>query len=176
VPDEARRFLAEAGQILATSLDYEQTLHRVARLAVPRIADWCAVDVVSKGGEIQRLAVAHVDPAMERIAADMAARYPPVPGAAAGASLVLREGKALLLSEIPAAFLSQIAQGEEHLQLLRQLGLGSAIIVPMMTRGRTVGAITRRRTPSWSVSRVTSLAACRRRASIACGSCRSSAT
>ncbi|HEX7183803.1 MAG TPA: GAF domain-containing sensor histidine kinase [Thermoanaerobaculia bacterium] len=142
VPKETRRFLAEVGQVLATSLDYEHTLQQVARLAVPRFADWCAVDVVSDSGEIQRLAIAHVDPAKERIAADMAARYPPVPGAAAGASLVLREGKALLLSEVPAAFLRQIAQSEDHLRLLRQLGLGSAIIVPMVARGRTVGAIT----------------------------------
>lgn len=136
------RFLAEVGQVLANSLDYEQTLQQVARLAVPRIADWCAVDVVSDSGEIQRLAVAHVDPDKERIAADMAARYPPVTGAAAGASLVLREGKGVLLPEIPPSYLSQIALGEEHVQLMRQLGLGSAIIVPMIARGRTVGAIT----------------------------------
>ena len=142
MPDETRRFLAEVGQVLATSLDYEQTLQQVARLAVPRIADWCAVDVVSDSGGIQRLAIAHVDPAKEGIAVDMAARYPPVSEAVVGASLVLREGKAVLLSEIPPAYLSQIAPGEEHMQLLRQLGLGSAIIVPMIARGRTVGAIT----------------------------------
>jgi signal transduction histidine kinase len=142
VPDETRRFLAEVGQVLATSLDYEQTLQQVARLAVPRIADWCAVDVVSDGGEIQRLAIAHVNTAKERIAADMAARYPPVPGAAAGASLVLREGKAVLLPEVSASYLSQIAQGDDHVQLLRELGLGSVIIAPMVARGRTVGAIT----------------------------------
>jgi signal transduction histidine kinase len=142
VPDETRRFLAEVGQVLATSLDYEQTLQQVARLAVPRIADWCAVDVVSDSGEIQRRAVAHVDPAKEPVAADMAAHYPPIPGAAAGASLVLREGKGVLLPEISASYLSQIAQGDDHAQQLRELGLGSAIIVPMVARGHTVGAIT----------------------------------
>jgi hypothetical protein len=138
VPDETRRFLSEVGQVLAASLDYEQTLQQVARLVVPRIADWCAVDVVNDNGEIQRSAVAHVDPAKARIAADMAARYPPVPGAAGGASLVLRDGKAILLPELSGSYLSQVAQDDDHRQLLRELGLGSAIIVPMVARGRTV--------------------------------------
>lgn len=142
MPDEKRRFLAEVGHVLATTLDYEQTLRQVARLVVPRIADWCAVDVLSDNGEIQRLAVAHVDPAKELIAADMAVRYPPVPGALVGAPQVLREGKAVLLPEVAPSFLSQLAQGDDHLQLLRELGLGSAIIAPMVARGRTVGAIT----------------------------------
>ena len=60
---ERFQFLAEAGMLLASSLDYETRLRNVARLVVPQIADWCGVDVLAEDGSLQRLAVMHVDPA-----------------------------------------------------------------------------------------------------------------
>ena len=88
--EEAQRFLAESGRILARSLDYEETLAAVARLAVPEIADWCAVDVLGDDG-VQRLAVAHVDPAKRALAHEVARRYPVDPNAETGVPAVLQE-------------------------------------------------------------------------------------
>src|SRR4029453_4509475 len=77
--DHARQqaaFLAEAGTVLSASLDYEATLTAVANLAVPSIADWCAVDIVGERGALQRVAVAHVDPAKLEYARTLEQRYP----------------------------------------------------------------------------------------------------
>ena len=76
-------FIAEASEVLASSLDYEQTLRRVAQLAVPRLADWCAIDMVGANGEIERLAVAHEDPEKVKRAYELQERYPPDPDSAA---------------------------------------------------------------------------------------------
>jgi len=74
---EDQRFVAEASELLASSLDYETTLSNLATLAVPRFADWCAIDMVGDDGSIQRLTVAHVDPEKVRCAAALADQYPP---------------------------------------------------------------------------------------------------
>ena len=77
-----QRFLAEAGQLLATSLDYEQTLERVARMIVPGLADWCGIEMVDEHGESHQVAVAHVDPEKVQMAHDLRRRYPHRPGRA----------------------------------------------------------------------------------------------
>src|SRR6476659_3790302 len=74
---EDQRFVAQASELLASSLDYETTLANLATLAVPHFADWCAIDVVGEDGSIERLTVAHVDPDKVRWAHELAARYPP---------------------------------------------------------------------------------------------------
>ena len=74
---ENQRFLAEAGELLGSSLDYEETLRRVASLAVPRIADWASVELVDDAGDLVQLAVAHVDPAKVELARRLRERYPP---------------------------------------------------------------------------------------------------
>ena len=78
---ENQRFLAEAGELLGSSLDYEETLRRVASLAVPRIADWASVELVDDAGDLVQLAVAHVDPAKVELARRLRERYPPDPTA-----------------------------------------------------------------------------------------------
>ena len=93
--DHARQqaaFLAEAGTVLSSSLDYEATLRSVARLSVPRIADWCAVDIVGEGGALQRIAVAHVDPKKVEFARLLQDRYPADPKAPGGVHEVIRTG------------------------------------------------------------------------------------
>src|SRR5215216_4652823 len=69
------RFLAEASEILAGSLDYETELERVARLIVPILADWCVVDLLADDGRLHRLAVAHRDPAKADSALELQRRY-----------------------------------------------------------------------------------------------------
>lgn len=134
-------FLAEASALLAASLNYERTLTKVARLGVPTLADWCAVDVLEADGSIRRLAIAHVDPAKVALANRMRRRYPPE-DAGAGLGRVLRTGRSELHPEITDDDLETIAIDEEHLRILRALGLKSGMWIPLTARGRTLGAIT----------------------------------
>ena len=141
--DESRRtFLAEATSALAESLDYESTVARVAELAVPRLADWCAVDLASPGEPIpKRLAVAHVDPAKTQLARDLHNRYPPRPEARSGVVNVLRSGRSELHREISDEILSASCVDEEHLRIARELRLRSAMIVPLIASGQVLGAM-----------------------------------
>ncbi|HTE20275.1 MAG TPA: PAS domain-containing protein, partial [Armatimonadota bacterium] len=139
--EEGLRFLAESSELLAASLDYETTLASVARLAVPHIADWCAVDLVGEDGRPHRLAVTHVDPEKVQWAHELEQRYPPDPNAPTGVPNVIRTGRAELYSEIPDELLVLAARDEEHLRIIRELGMTSAMIVPLFARGRALGAI-----------------------------------
>jgi GAF domain-containing protein len=134
-------FLAEASAELASSLDYESTLARVAQLAVPTFADWCAIDLV-KDNRLRRLAVAHVDPAKVAYAHELAERYPSDPDAGNGAWQVIRTGRSELIAEITDEMLVAAARDAEHLRIARELALYSAVTVPLVARGRTLGVIT----------------------------------
>ena len=139
---EAQRFLAEAGRILSSSLDYDTTITNVARLAVPRVGDWCAVDLLEEDGAVRPVVVAHVDPAKVEWAKSLRERYPPDPTQDQGVYRVLRTGKPELYPEIPRELLVQAARDEEHLRLIEEIGMRSAMIAPLTARGRTIGAIT----------------------------------
>jgi PAS domain S-box-containing protein len=142
--EKRRAFLALAADTLISSLDYRQTLAAVARLAVPELADWCTVNIVEAGESTPRqLAVAHTDPAKVAYARELGERYPPDRNAPTGAPQVIRSGKSELYPEIPAALLEAGAKDEEHLRMIRELRLESAMIVPFPARdGRTLGAMT----------------------------------
>jgi len=143
VREEAqRRFINSASALLASTLDYAPTLTSVAKLSVPTIADWCAVDILEPGGKLERLAVAHADPEKIHWAEDITRRYPPDPRSPYGADEVARSGVSQLMSEIPEALLVQAAVDEEHLRLIRELGLRSSMLVPLRCRGKTLGVIT----------------------------------
>ena len=136
-------FLAETtNQILASSLDYQETLRNVAGLAVPQIADWCAVDLFSGQNGRESVAVAHTDPSKlpmaERLRAFEAVALDP----AQGLGRVRRTGESLLFTEITDELLVKAATNPEHLELLRAVGMRSAVIVPMTARGSTIGALT----------------------------------
>jgi len=135
-------FLAEADAILVSSLDYETTLTNVAHLAVPKLGDWCAVDILESSGAIRSLAVAHVDPAKVALARTIRQRYPPDPNAPTGVPNVLRTGKTERRVEIPDSLLEASVRDPEQLRLIRELGLKSYMCVPLVARGRTLGAIT----------------------------------
>jgi PAS domain S-box-containing protein len=137
-----RRFLAEATEVLASSLDYEETLANVAALAVPQFADWCSIDLVGPGRTIERLTVAHSDPQKIEWADELARRYPVDPDALMGVPNVIRTGEPELTSEIPDELLVEATRDTpELLEVLRQLGLRSAMIVPLAARGRVLGAL-----------------------------------
>ncbi len=138
---ERREFLARATVELNSSLDYEGTLGTVARLAVPHMADWCAVDIV-EAGELRRLAVTHVDTSKVTWVQDLQRRYPSDPNSPRGTANILRTGKPEIIAEIPASLLEAAARDAEHLALIRQLGLRSYIGVPLSRGGQTFGVIT----------------------------------
>jgi PAS domain S-box-containing protein len=138
---EAQRFLVQASAVLSSSLDYHETLASVARLAVPTLADWCAVDIVEEGGVPRRLAVEHPDPEKIRLAYELERRYPPDPDSPRGLYNVLRTGEPELMAEIPEELVEQVARDERHRELLIRLELRSYMVVPLVTRGRTLGAI-----------------------------------
>ena len=136
-----QRFLAEAGAMLAASLDYQETLERVARLVVPQLADWCAVDVVDDRGGLRRVALVHVDPEKVALGRELNERYPPDLDAPAGMGEVLRSGRSEVYAEITDGMLVAGAADEEHLRLMREIGLRSAMVVPMRVGDRTTGVI-----------------------------------
>ncbi len=141
--DHARKleFLAETSAALASSLDYQATLRRVAWLAVPRFADWAAV-ALARDGTLETLAVAHTDPAKLSIVDEYQRRYPPDKTSTTGGYEVLRSGKSQLMPEITDDVLMGIAQDDEQLRMLRALEFRSGIVVPLKARGRTIGTMT----------------------------------
>ena len=135
-------FLAEAGAILAGSLDYATTLKAVTNLAVPSIADWCAVDVMTDKGTLDRIAVAHVDPAKIELAGTIRARYED-PDSPYSPTYVVRTGASAIVPRVSDDMITAAAHGDEEQALLvRSLGLVSYLIVPLMAHGRTFGALT----------------------------------
>jgi PAS domain S-box-containing protein len=138
------RFLAEASAELARLSDYQSTLDRIAHLAVPHFADWCLVDLLSESGSLERVAVAHVDPAKEHLVRHIQRRFPPNPGRILGAGPwnVLKTGQPEMAAEISDDLLERLVPDPEYLALLRTLGLRSHMAVPLASRGRTLGVIT----------------------------------
>ena len=139
--EESLRFLAEASAALASSLNYETTLKLMAQLSVPRIADYCVVDIIDEQGQIGRLAVAHFDPKKVELVQELRQRYPPDAAQHSPITKVLQSGESELVSEIPDQLLSAMTRDEEHLKIVRKLKPRSFMIVPLVARGRTLGAI-----------------------------------
>jgi PAS domain S-box-containing protein len=139
---EKLAFLAEASTVLASSLDYHMNLMTVAKLAVNRLADWCAVDVVDENNGFHRVALTHRDPQRADWAREFQKKFSSNPAAPHGVAHVMRTGKAKIYTDIPDSMLIALAQDAEHFKILQELGLASAMVVPLVARGRTLGAIT----------------------------------
>ncbi len=140
---EERRLVAEASQLLASSMDYQATLRDVARLAVPEFADWCAIDVVGDDGTLRRLTVAYADPKKAKLAEKLAQRQPPERDSPHRVTKVVRTGESELIPDVSDEQLVEAARDDgELLELLRDLRLRSWLSVPLRTRDRILGAIT----------------------------------
>jgi PAS domain S-box-containing protein len=136
------QFLARATETLMSSLDYEETLRNVAWLAVPEISDWCVVDLVDERGARRHVGVAHSDPAKLELA-DRLRRFEPAElDPDRGLGRVMRTGRAQLYHDIADEMLVRAAVDDEHLALLRAVGFRSVLLVPMIARGRILGAMT----------------------------------
>ncbi|MBD2110223.1 MULTISPECIES: PAS domain S-box protein, partial [Cyanophyceae] len=139
--ERAQRFLAESSAVLASSLDYQTTLEKVAQLTVPKLADWCTVHIVEENGAVDQIAVAHVDPAKLEWAYQIRDKYPLDTDAERGAALTLRTGQPDLVPEIPDELLVHAAKDPEHLEILRQVGFSSVMTVPLRTQDQVIGVI-----------------------------------
>ena len=134
--------LAAAGTTLSASLDYEATLEGIARLAVPELADWCLLDILEEDGSVNQLTAAHADPARESLLRELLGYRRFGEDAPGTVARVLRTGHSILVPEASDALLAERATGEEHLGVLRRLGVCSIMSVPLLARGRALGAMT----------------------------------
>jgi signal transduction histidine kinase len=136
-------FLAHASEVLGSSLDYETTVAAVARLAVPTIADWCAVHVLEPDGSIRIIALEHVDPAKVQLARRFYAGSPPTLDSPRGAGAVIRTGQTELVEWISDEVLeSSIAADPDRFDVIRAIAPRSILSVPLIVRDRTLGALT----------------------------------
>ena len=138
---ERLRFLAEAGALLSASLDYEATLADLARLLVPRIADYCIVDALAGDGHLRQVVISHRKPEREEVLRELRRRYPPEANEAHPVSRVLRTGEPFLVEDAREEALRAAAVDEEHLRLYRALDAVSYIVVPLEARGRVHGTL-----------------------------------
>jgi PAS domain S-box-containing protein len=140
--ERSQRLLAEAGPVLAASLDAISRLANIAHVVVPLLADWCMVHIAEEGQTIQPVAVAHADPQKLAQANGLLRRDSANPDAPPGAVHVLRTGRPEYYPEASEELLAAIARDAEQVELVRSLGVKSAMIVPLVTRGHTLGTIT----------------------------------
>ena len=139
---ERLAFLLRASELLAESLDYEETLRQVAALAVPGIADWCSIDLVDEDGVLRNVAVAHTDPDKVRYAHDLQERFPHDPDAPTGTPNVIRTGEPEFYPEITADVIAAAGVDDpELLDIVRELGLQSSMNVPLLVGNRVLGAM-----------------------------------
>ncbi len=134
--------LAAAGPTLSASLDYEETLEGITHLVVPELADWCLLDIVEEDGRVNQLAAAHADPEKENLLQRLLEHRRFGEGDPGSVAQVLRTGRSLLLAELSEPVLRGRALSAEHLEVLRELEPRSAMSVPLLARGRILGAIT----------------------------------
>ncbi|MDQ4004679.1 MAG: SpoIIE family protein phosphatase [Actinomycetota bacterium] len=135
-------FLAEANRVVTTSLDEGRTLAGLAELAVPRLADWCAVLIRGPDDTVAAQEVAHSDADKVRLARELWDRYPVQFGDPEGlVSRVFESGRPLVLGRISQSLLQRVARDEKHLQILRDLQLRSAIVVPLRGRHGPIGVL-----------------------------------
>jgi PAS domain S-box-containing protein len=143
---EARRrlaLLAAAGPALSASLDYTDTLEKITRLFVPELADWCLLDGVEDDGSVSQLASAHADPGKEKLLARLKEHRRFGEDDPGSTSEVLRTGRSVVIPDLPdAAFYERELGGGEHLDVLLRLEPRSLMCVPLLARGKTIGAIT----------------------------------
>lgn len=140
--EASAHFLAAASAALTSVVDYESTLQKVAKFAVPSFADWSAVDIANGDGTLRRLAVAHQQANQVELAHELMREYPPDPQSPGGAFDVLRTRKPQIVYEITDDDLVMAARDPRHLQMLRSLGLKSYMCVPLMVSGVPLGVVT----------------------------------
>jgi PAS domain S-box-containing protein len=140
---QRRQLLTEASSMtLASFLEADSMLKKLAALAVPRFADWCAVHLLENDGSIRLAAVAHADPDKVKLALELDRRFPQQADSPIGIASVIRSEKPEWNVQLPDEVLTLVAYNEEHLRLLRELRLRSYIIAQLRAHDRALGTIT----------------------------------
>jgi PAS domain S-box-containing protein len=139
-PQSALGFLAQASGLLAVSLDYERTLTEVARLAVPDVADWCAIDIVQPDGSTRQVTSVHPNPEHEALLLELRRRYREEKQGSEGTARVIATGEAELATDVTGNVAVELSDSED--ETYRRLAPRSYMIVPLIARGRTIGALT----------------------------------
>ena len=135
------QFLASASEKLSESLDYDETLTRVTHLAVPYLADWCTVDLMDPDGRIHRVAAAHADPAREALLYETLAQFPIQLDEPRGVAIAIRTGRTLIQPEVTPEEVRTVARDQRHLEILLALRPRSHLIVPLISHGQRLGAL-----------------------------------
>jgi signal transduction histidine kinase len=135
------RFLARASEELSESLDYDLTLTRVTRLVVPYLADWCTVDLLGSDGRIRRAAAAHADPDKEGLLHETLEQFPIHLDEPRGVAIAMRTRQTLIEPEITEEEVRTVARDARHLQILQLLRPRSHLIVPLISHGHCLGAL-----------------------------------
>ncbi|AKJ00666.1 PAS domain S-box-containing protein [Archangium gephyra] len=143
-----QRFLSEASTLLASSLDYSTTMESLARLVVPRLADLCAVDMLTAEDRVEHLALAHAHPERLDLAREIIRRNPIDLRAERGAGRVLRTGQPEWVADVSDEQLATLARASPVLSMLRELGIRSFLCVPLVARGRVLGCLSLLQTTS----------------------------
>jgi signal transduction histidine kinase len=143
--EAARRraaFLAEAGRLLAESVDQDSTLLALTRLALPTLGAWCIVDILEEDGSIRRLGIYHPDLGKQKLAQQLETSWKPDFDDPFGAPAMLRDIRSIAITDDIDDTLAATAHSPTNLEILRQLGVGSLLTVPLVARKRLLGAIT----------------------------------
>jgi len=139
--EREQQFLIEGGDLFASSLSVESLLQSLAALVVPRLADWCSIDIVDDAGELQSITVVHRDPAKVALARELQERTATDPRVRESRRRIIETGRPELYAEIPDELLIQAVSDPDVLVTLRALGLRSSVSVPLTARGRVIGAM-----------------------------------
>jgi signal transduction histidine kinase len=143
--EAARRratFLAEAGRQLAESVDQSSTLVSLTKLALPTLGAWCIVDILEEGDAVRRLRIYHPDPEKQKLAQQLERGWTPEADDPFGAPAMLGKTRTIVISEDVEAMLAATARSPDNMEIMRQLGIGSLLTVPLVARKRLLGAIT----------------------------------
>ncbi|MEX0750815.1 MAG: ATP-binding protein, partial [Dehalococcoidia bacterium] len=140
--DRSIRFLARASDVLNSTLNYEDTLRQLARVVVPELADWCGIDILDDEGGIRRLMLANADPERERRVREIGRQFPIDPGGNSVQARTMRTGTPQFFDDVTDAVIDESAENERQAELLKRAQIVSFACVPLIARGRVLGAIT----------------------------------
>jgi PAS domain S-box-containing protein len=136
-----QKFLTRASGVLASSFDYSKTIGQVSELIVPDLADWCAVDIVTEDGSLERLSVAHRSPSPDAWPEVLRRNVTPKQKGKAPILQAIELGAPVLWPEVTDDLLSAIAVDDEHLRMLRQAKMQSLMVIPIQARNRVLGSV-----------------------------------
>src|SRR3990167_8092964 len=139
--EDKLRFMLESAKILSTKVDFRTWLLEKAKLTVPSLADWCAIDVLNEQGQLKRIAVIHQDQKMTDYLFEFEKRFPTTEKNSADLYAAIKTGKAQLVPAVTDETIRQGARSPEHLEAMQRLGLKSLMIIPIIALGKTLGAL-----------------------------------